>query len=289
MLLRLSRTVTLLFVLISTVSMGQTICSNESRDRLDSVLTELSRMDIAGKTMNELTVEIGTWFLNTPYVEKTLELQGEENLVINLNGLDCTTFLETVTTLARIAKRGQLSYEGYQKELEYIRYRDGIRTDYPSRIHYFSDWIYDSQQKGFLKDITHDIGGVVYANKPSFMSDNSGLYPQLSNAKFVEQIKITEAEIASRTYYYLPKAEVQSHEGGIIPGDLIAITIAMDNLDISHVGIAVEQKGRIHLLHASSNSKKVEITDKPLYDYLMSHKSQSGIMVCRLIEPLETK
>lgn len=289
MILRLLRTCTLLFALISTVSMGQTICSNQSRERLDSVLTALSRIDIAGKTMNELTVEIGTWFLNTPYVEKTLEIQGDENLVINLAGLDCTTFLETVTTLARIAKKGGLSFEGYEKELEYIRYRDGIRTDYPSRIHYFSDWIYDSQQKGFLKDITHDIGGLVYANKPSFMSANPGLYPQLSNASYVELIKNTEAEIASRTYYYLPKAEVQSHEGGIKPGDLIAITIAMDNLDISHVGFAIEQNGRIHLLHASSNSKKVEITEKPLYDYLMSHKSQSGIMVCRLSDPVKTK
>jgi hypothetical protein len=56
----------------------------------------------------------------------------------------------------------------------------------------------------------------------------------------------------------------------------------MDNLDISHVGIAVRKNGRIHLMHASSVSRQVEISDKPLSEYLMENKSQSGIMVCRL-------
>ncbi|MDZ7608047.1 MAG: DUF1460 domain-containing protein [Cyclobacteriaceae bacterium] len=82
-----------------------------------------------------------------------------------------------------------------------------------------------------------------------------------------------------------PKKRFNRHEDKIKSGDLIAITINMDNLDISHVGFAIEHKGRIHLLHASSNSKKVEISEKPLSEYLMSHKSQSGIMVCRLVAP----
>jgi hypothetical protein len=98
----------------------------------------------------------------------------------------------------------------------------------------------------------------------------------------VREIAEAEAEIAKRTYHYIPKNAVREHEQKILPGDLIAITIAMDNLDISHVGIAVEQDGRIHLMHASSVSKMVEISEKPLSEYLMENKSQSGIMVCRL-------
>jgi hypothetical protein len=180
---------------------------------------------------------------------------------------------------------GRLTIEDYEKELEFLRYRDGVRTDYPSRLHYFSEWIYDNAQKGILNDITKDIGGKVYANNPSFMSANPKFYAQLSNEAYIDQIKIAEAGIAKRTYYYLPKEDVQSHEKMIKPGDLIAITISMDNLDISHVGIAVEKNGRIHLLHASSTSKQVEISEKPLSDYLLSHKSQSGIMVCRLRDP----
>jgi hypothetical protein len=279
------RLLTLLLVFIPLFSNSQTICSKESRERVDSTLTVLSQLDVSQKSMNDLVLEIGTGFLNTPYVEKTLELEGDENLVINLMGLDCTTYLETVITLVRLTKLGQFSFEDYEKQLEFLRYRNGVRADYPSRLHYFSDWIYNNQQKGILTDITRDIGGEIYANNPSFMSENPKSYAQLSNEDFIDQVKKSETEIKSRTYYYLPKEAVESHEDKIKPGDLIAITIAMDNLDISHVGIAIEQDGRIHLLHASSNSKKVEISEKPLSDYLLSHKSQSGIIVCRLKEP----
>jgi hypothetical protein len=279
------RLIALLIVLIPAFAFGQTICTKESRDRLDATLMTLSQTDISEKTINEVVAEIGGWFLGTPYVEKTLEVGSDESLVINLTGLDCTTFLESVVTLARIAKMGGFTYEDYEKELEILRYRNGVRTDYPSRLHYFSEWIYDNGQKGVLKDITKDIGGKIYKNNPSFMSANPKFYAQLSNEAYVEQIKIAEAEISKRTYYYLPKEDVKCHESKIKPGDLIAITISMDNLDISHVGMAVEKDGRIHLLHASSDSKQVEISEKPLSDYLISHKSQSGIMVCRLNDP----
>jgi len=280
------RLIAILLILIPSLSFGQTICSDQSRERLDSVFTILSGMDLSQKSMNELVSEIGVVFLNTPYVEKTLETQGEEKLVINLIGLDCTTFLESVVTLARLAKLGNLTFEDYEKDLEFLRYRDGIRKDYPSRLHYFSDWIYHSTQKGILTDITKDIGGEIYPNNPTFMSENPASYPQLSNTEFIEKIKKSEAELAARTYYYLPKEAVHGHEFEIKSGDIIAITINMDNLDISHVGFAIEHNGRIHLLHASSNSKKVEISEKPLSEYLLSHKSQSGIMVCRLVDPI---
>lgn len=281
------RLIFLLIGLFPALAFGQSICSEESRQRLDSALLALSEIDASLKSMNELVQLVGPWYLNTPYVEKTLEVQMDEALVINFTGLDCTTFLESIVTLVRIKKQGRLTFDNYEKELEFLRYRNGIREDYPSRLHYFSDWIYDSEQKGILKDMTKEIGGMIYANTPSFMSNNPGLYPQLcSNTAFVDQIRIAEAEIATRPYYYIPKEVVQNFEDKIQPGDVIAITVSMDNLDISHVGFAVAQNGRIHLLHASSNSKKVEISEKPLNDYLMSHKSQTGIMICRLQNPV---
>ena len=105
-------------------------------------------MDVTEKSMDELVQEIGQGFLGTTYVEKTLEVEGDEPLVVNLVGLDCTTYLESIITLARLAKKGSLSVEGYEKELEFLRYRDGKRDHYPSRLHYFSDWIYENGQKG---------------------------------------------------------------------------------------------------------------------------------------------
>lgn len=281
------RLIILLILFIPFGAIGQSVCSEESRNRLDSTLVVLSKLDVAEKPISEVALVIGTSFLNTPYVEKTLEIGQDENLVINLMGLDCTTFLESIVSLARLAKIGQLTFENYEKQLEYIRYIDGQREGYPSRLHYFSDWIYNNQQKGILKDITADIGGVVYENNPSFISKNPKYYPQLANEEFINQIKKIETEIKARTYYYIPKKSVVQHEQMIKSGDLIAITISMDNLDISHVGMAVNQDGRIHLLHASSSAKKVVISEKPLSDYLLANKNQSGIMVCRLNESWE--
>lgn len=278
------RLLALLFLILPFSLLGQTVCSLESRQRLEVALDALSRQDLSGKSIQELTVEIGESFIGTPYVEKTLELPGDEKLVINLNGMDCTTYLETVVTLARISKVGNLTFEAFEQELERLRYQDGIRKDYSSRLHYFSDWIYQNQQKGIITDITQKIGGSLYPNQPTFMSENPKFYHQLSNLEFLEAIKTDEAEIAKRTYHFIPKEEIEKLEKSIHSGDLIAMTTTIKNLDIVHVGFAVEQEGRIHLMHAGTGNMQVEISEKPLSEYLKANKSQSGIMVCRLVE-----
>lgn len=271
------------FALHTFTSQAQTVCTPESRARLEQALTLLPSFDPRTQTINELVVEIGKSFMGTPYVEKTLELPGPERLVIDLQGVDCTTYLETVVTLARMAQRGENDYDIFENELEYIRYRTGLNEGYPSRLHYFSDWIAINQKKGILKDITQEIGGTAYDNKPTFMTENPQFYPQLSNRENVEQLQNIEASIRIRDYFFIPKDQISAHESQIQSGDLIAITTSISNLDMVHVGFAVEQNGRIHLMHASSANKEVEISEKPLHDYLAGNKSQSGIMVARLV------
>ena len=129
--------------------------------------------------LTKLLVEIGKSFLETEYVAHTLEKEGDEQLVINLTGLDCTTFLETSLTFARCIKKGKTSFEDYQNELTFIRYRDGKIDKYPSRLHYFSDWIYNNQQKSIVKDITEEIGGKKIKFAVDFMSKNPKYYKQL--------------------------------------------------------------------------------------------------------------
>jgi hypothetical protein len=54
-------------------------------------------------------------------------------------------------------------------------------------------------------------------------------------------------------------------------------------LDVVHVGFAKRHNNRIHLLHASLDEKKVVISSKPLAEYLIGNKNQSGIMVARAV------
>jgi hypothetical protein len=273
-------TVLLFFITISI--QAQTVCSLESRQKLESELSKLESEQKTDFSINDWIVEIGKDFLSTPYVEKTLEIPGPEQLVIDLQGVDCTTYVETVVTLARMAEMKNFSIETFENELEQLRYRDGINNGYSSRLHYFSDWIYENEQKGILKDITQEIGGSPYPNAPSFMSENPKFYRQLADPVNLTEIKTTETAIKDRSYFYIPKAEISKLEMNIKSGDLIAITTSMPNLDIVHTGFAIEKNGRIHLLHASSKSMQVEISEKPLADYLAGNKSQSGIIVSRL-------
>lgn len=272
----------LVFLVLSFLSPAQTVCTLESREKLEGFLARLSEGNYSGKSPNELNIEIGQWFLATPYVEKTLELPGSEKLVINLTGLDCTTFLETVVTMSRLAEKGKFNFTDFERELEELRYREGNNDGYPSRLHYFSDWIFENEQKGILQDVTKEVGGSPYANAPTFMSENPQFYRQLSESENLGAIKETESKIEKRGYFYIPKADIASLEKNIKSGDLIAITTSMNNLDIVHTGFAFEKNGRIHLLHASSKNMEVEISEKPLSDYLAGNKSQSGIMVARL-------
>ena len=274
-------------LLILNLTQAQTYCTIKNRKLCESQLRKMSHNAlISDASINEVASEVGKSFMGIPYVAKTLEIEGNEQLVIELSGLDCTTFLENVVTFSRLAKKNTFTFEAFQKELQYVRYRDGEMNEYPSRLHYFSDWIYNNTQKGIIKDITAEIGGKPYEKHINFMSTHRDAYAQLVEDRFWEQIQETEKEINTRKYHYIPKSEVSKLEKGIQSGDLIAITTSIKGLDIVHVGFAYEQNGRIHLMHASTGSKMVEISDKPLADYLMGNKSQSGIMVCRLVNPI---
>ena len=239
------------------------------------------------KPINEVIIEIGKSFLETEYVAHTLEKEGNEQLVINLTGLDCTTFLETALTFARCIKKGKTTFDDYQKELTFIRYRDGKIDEYPSRLHYFSDWIYNNQQKGIVKDISEEIGGKKTKFDINFMSENPKYYKQLQDyPDFIPVISKQEKEINSRQYYYIPEDDIEKLESKIQSGDLIALTTSDKGLDIGHVGIAIKMdSGRIHFLHAPLAGSKVQITETPLSDYAKKIKKHTGIIVLRVIEP----
>lgn len=243
--------------------------------------------NLESKPIGDVIASIGKSFLGTEYVAHTLEKGDSEQLVIDLTGLDCTTFLENSLVLARCVKENDATFNNYKKELIKVRYRNGILNEYPSRLHYFSDWIYNNTKKGIVKDITKEIGGEPIKFKVDFMSEHPQYYVQLkNNPKFIPVIKSQEEKINKREYYYIPKAKVAEVKNKIHNGDLIAITTNKEGLDIGHVGIAVKQPdGRIHFMHAPNVGYKVQITKEPLADYLARIKSHTGIIVLRAQEP----
>ena len=216
-------------------------------------------------------------------VANTLERM-PEHLVINLHELDCTTFGENCLAIARTIKSGEFSFDNYANELQTLRYHVGIIDGYPSRIHYFSDWIYENDQRGFVKRVSEQISHVPYPMQINIMSTHPDIYPQLKdNEQFVQLIKEKETEISARKMYYLPKEDLSKYEDQLKDGDIVGLTTSVEGLDITHVGIIVHVKGRVHLMHASSKEMKVIISDQTLEDYLNGRSSVTGIMVARPI------
>ncbi len=242
---------------------------------------------LAEKPMNEIIVELGKSFLGTDYVAHTLEVGDKEELIINLTGLDCYTFVESVIALARSIKSGDTTFENYTKEIESLRYRNGVMGDYPDRLHYASDWLYDVASRNYIKDITKEIGGIELDIEVNFMSTHPESYKFLKeNEEFVKAIAETEKNISARKYFYIPQDEIENVESKIKEGDLLLFTTDIKGLDIAHNGIAVKMDdGRLHVMHAPQVGAKVQISEKTLPDYVKAVKKQTGLMVARVIEP----
>ena len=238
------------------------------------------------KPINEVIVEMGKTFLDTEYVAHTLEQPGEERLVINLRGLDCVSFCENSLVLARCIKKAKTTFDQYKAELQFIRYRGGVIDRYPSRLHYFSDYIFDNEKKGVWKNVTTSIGGVPFRKTINFMSTHPDSYPQLKqHPEFFTIIQQQEEAISKRAMVHIPKREIARVADKIQSGDVIGITSDIPGMDIAHTGIAIRQNGDLHFMHAPITGSKVMITTKTLAEYLTDNKKQLGIMVARPLEP----
>ncbi len=238
--------------------------------------------EVAKLPIGDAIAEIGKTFLGTDYVGGTLDKDSKnERLVINLQGLDCVTFVENCLVFARCLKKGNTSFSDYKDELQKIRYRDGIVEGYGSRLHYFCDWIYNNEDKKILKNVTQEIGGVAYNKTINFMTNHASSYKQLSDKSNLETIKISEEAINSRDHYYIPKKNISDVYSSLKSGDIIATTTTIEGLDVTHTGYVYKESGSTYFLHASLKSKQVIISKNELGDYVSEDSKKTGIMVAR--------
>jgi hypothetical protein len=239
---------------------------------------------LTNESIKKIIETVGVSFLGTDYVAGTLDEDiNSEKLVIKISGLDCVTFVENTLAMARTIQTGQLSLESFKDELQSIRYRNGIIDGYTSRLHYFSDWIYDNEQKGIVQDITKKIGGVPYKKNINFMSTHQSSYKQLNTdgGESLAKIKNIEKKINKRKLYYIPKNEVDTYYDDLQTGDIIATTTEIKGLDVTHTGYVYKKNGKTYFLNASLSAKEVIVSKEELKEYLNSDKKKTGIMVAR--------
>lgn len=233
------------------------------------------------------TLHFAKQMLGVPYVAGTLDGNEEERLVVRVDALDCTTFVETVLALSIADKRGERDFGGFKEALTEVRYRDGILDGYASRLHYFSDWIRNNEKMGFVKECTAETScaqpKVLWLD---FMTSHVDSYlPMKKNPELVSAIASQEKQWQGTVVSYIPKENLNLPPEAlkIKDGDILAMVTNIKGLDIVHVGFAFWKDHQLHLLHASSLAKKVIEDPKTQYESSKNTKAHIGVRAIRVV------
>jgi len=256
----------------------------EDRAIYEDLVSSVRKEGEGMRSVGELMLDVGRYFLGFPYAGNTLERQGKEDLVINLREFDCFTLVENCVALAGVVQKEKARFRDYASQLKKIRYRHGISAGYSSRLHYFSDWLYDNEQKGILKNVTRSSGGGSFRMNFNFMTRHREEYSALRSEKSYREIMAIEKRLSGRLLHRIPKAASGKFKGMVENGDLIAVTTDIEGLDVIHVGLAIHQRDETHILHASEVEQKVVISDVSLHQYLLRRKTMTGIMIGRTMQ-----
>jgi len=234
---------------------------------------------------NELVCFYAHKLEGTPYVGHTLE-GDEEMLTINIDELDCTTFVETLYALTRTTLNGRYSWRDYANYLADLRYRRGEIGDYSSRLHYMSDWIIDNSNRGNIVDVTSDIAECQYKIKTiNYMSTHRDSYPSLKSDEMYEKIRNFEIGYRNHRFPYVKKGHLNAKgvKKVVKRGDFVGLVTRIDGLDISHLGVVeIGSDGNIVLLDASSIGKKVMLEPIDLKTQLSRSKNNEGVRFFRI-------
>ena len=278
----------LLFAVLSILSCFQALAQMSLLEQDSLRIVQLLERGKSLPAQKNLPLFFAHQFLGVPYVAHTLEVNDMESLVVNTRELDCTTLVENVTALTLCAQRGETSFADFKKMLTLLRYRHGNIQGYPSRLHYFTEWILDNQSKGLVKEIQRQKipFTAIQTVRTNYMSTHPSAYRALKNdPTLMADIKKMEKSLTGLRFRYIPKSQVLNTKAmreAVHDGDIIAIITSKKGLDTSHLGFAVWQKDGLHLLNASMLHHQVVLEPMTLRQYLNQHPTFTGIRIVRI-------
>lgn len=203
-------------------------------------------------------------FLETPYLADTL-IGGPEQpeaLVVNLDEMDCFTYLDYVIALTQSS-----DVPTFLSALVNIRY-DHSNVSYYSRKHFFTDWSALSPQNAI--DVT------------ATLSPNTIRIEKQLNQKSYENEYIQGLGATPRMITYIPGGAIdQQVLDNLQDGDLVGIYTPLSGLDVTHTGFVIKKDNEVFYRNASSLSKNNKVVDAPFMAYM---DSKPGIIVLRAIK-----
>ena len=269
--------------------------ADPDRERLAAWSSTLraEHLSDAKRPLGRAVVRVGEQAAGTPYEAATLEAYlkaggkptSTEPLTLSLTRFDCVTLVESCLAVARVARAaGAPTWEGFGREVERMRYRGGVRGDYTTRNHYFSEWISDGERRGLVRDLGAELGGVKDARPLRFMTEHRASYPALADDHVFEAIGAMERRLDERARHVVPTARIADVADRIQTGDVLAFATSIAGLDVSHSAMAYRDRdGVLRVLHAPLSGGVVEVTKTTLPEYVGRIKRATGILVARPI------
>ena len=225
---------------------------------LDNILKKSSDMNGISDRIKFLSDQ----FLGVAYMESTLAGSRDipEILVVNLEGIDCFTFIDYVE-----AMRMSHSFSDFLENLVRVRYKSGD-VSFTSRKHFFTDWA--GSVPASVNDITGEIAGM-----------ETGKSLKLLNRKEDGTYYLPGIEPVEREISYIPSSSIDEQVlEKITTGDYVGIYSHMAGLDVSHVGIFIRDGNETYMRHASSHAKIRKVIDEDFRSYVTK---TPGIVVLR--------
>lgn len=229
-----------------------------TEEKLSFIIEKASRI----RDIHQKLGFISSYFLGTPYKSSTLvgDKNSKEILVINLEFVDCSTFIDYIEAL-RISS----SFEEFFMNVRKIRYKSG-KVSFKNRNHFFTDWKYSN------KELIDDVTSSISDNKKICIKKTLNL--KEDGSKILEGISVKKRRI-----FYIPSNSInQRIIDNLKTGDYIGIYSEKHGLDVSHTGILIKKGNNIFLRHASSQKKFQKVIDSDFIDYI---KNKPGIIVYR--------
>jgi hypothetical protein len=241
--------------------------------------------------LGRAATRVGELAAGTPYEPFTLEAylhaggspSGTEPLTLSLTRFDCVTLVEACLAVGRLADdEAAPTWERFGREVERMRYRGGERRGYTSRLHYFSEWITDGEERGLLRDLGAELGGVEDTRPLRFMTEHRGSYPALVNDAVFREIGAIERQLDGRARRVVPAQRIPEVAERIETGDVLAFATAIPGLDVTHAAFAYrDEEGILRVLHAPLSGGVVEVTRATLPEYVAAIRRSTGILVAR--------
>lgn len=246
-----------------------------------SSLTDSSKFESFHNDTSNSLFFFAKSFLGCPYKDHVLDFNSGRLNLASICEFDCVTFIESSLAYSILHNCYIDDTSFLNGIIKSIRYRDGVISNYNSRLHYFSEWILQNERSGLFNNISFDLGGVLRVKKINYISQNILKYPKFKTKKEIQDLINTEKYLSTCKLPFLPKQKFNEISSCLENGDIIVFTSNVKGLDVGHVGIVIFLKDRLHFIHASQLHRKVLISKETIAEYLIKNKKFDGVIVLR--------